>query len=279
MFIPARWFTRGRITDVDLLVLHSAEGATTAAELGRYFAKLDRKASAHAGVGQKGALVQYVHYSDTAYAAPGANADGDHLELCGFAAWSTADWMAHPDMLDGAARWLARRATARRIPLIHLSVADLLADKRGVCAHVDVTNAFHLSTHVDPGRNFPWDYVLRRASYWQTRWKVGPVRIPKPRPKPGPATRTPVPYPGHVIERGSTDARAVREVQRRLRRHGIDRLSDGRPVRVDGDYGPITRSAVLVFQRSVRLADDGVVGRHTWAALEQPPAFTSKVSR
>lgn len=42
------------------------------------------------------------------------------------------------------------------IPLVKLTPTDLLAGKRGICGHVDVSQAWHQSTHTDPGPNFPW---------------------------------------------------------------------------------------------------------------------------
>jgi len=39
-------------------------------------------------------------------------------------------------------------------------VADLKAGKRGVCGHVDVTDAWHQSDHDDPGPWFPWDKFM-----------------------------------------------------------------------------------------------------------------------
>lgn len=49
---------------------------------------------------------------------------------------------------------------------------------------------------------------------------------------------------------------AVRELQRAL---GIE---------ADGDFGPITKQAVLAFQIKHGLYPDGIVGRNTWAQLD-----------
>lgn len=39
---------------------------------------------------------------------------------------------------------------------------------------------------------------------------------------------------------------------------------------IDGEFGPITKRGVLLFQKSERLKQDGIVGPQTWAALEVP---------
>ena len=62
-------------------------------------------------------------------------------------------------------------------------------------------------------------------------------------------------------QRGGSDQ--VRAVQRRLK------TADQRPGPVDGLFGPKTEVAVLRFQSTMGLAADGVVGRHTWRALER----------
>jgi len=38
-------------------------------------------------------------------------------------------------------------------------------------------------------------------------------------------------------------------------------------VAVDGEFGPLTRRALLAFQRAYGLTPDGVVGPSTWGAL------------
>lgn len=50
------------------------------------------------------------------------------------------------------------------IPMVKLSPADLLAGKHGICGHVDVSQAWHQSTHSDPGPNFPWDLFMAEVS-------------------------------------------------------------------------------------------------------------------
>lgn len=56
---------------------------------------------------------------------------------------------------------------------------------------------------------------------------------------------------------------AVARVQETLRSRGFYNGT------IDGIFGPATEAAVMAFQRSVQLADDGVVGPATWQALLQ----------
>ena len=53
----------------------------------------------------------------------------------------------------------------------------------------------------------------------------------------------------------------VAELQSMLNVHGWH-------ITIDGKFGPNTRQAVLAFQKSRQLVQDGIVGRATWAALE-----------
>ncbi|MBW4616271.1 MAG: peptidoglycan-binding protein [Desmonostoc vinosum HA7617-LM4] len=53
---------------------------------------------------------------------------------------------------------------------------------------------------------------------------------------------------------------AVRVLQRLL-------ISNGYIIRVDGDFGPLTETAVKAFQNQQNLSADGVVGQRTWQAL------------
>lgn len=71
-----------------------------------------------------------------------------------------------------------------------------------------------------------------------------------------PLSSTPPPLLGPG-SRGST----VFRLQKELRAFGFD------PGPLDGDFGPLTRAAVVKFQASRGLDTDGVVGPKTWAKL------------
>lgn len=62
-----------------------------------------------------------------------------------------------------------------------------------------------------------------------------------------------------VLRRGSF-GEAVIELQQILAKRGF-------PLSVDGDFGPATELAVIVFQRTHALHDDGIVGELTWKSL------------
>jgi peptidoglycan hydrolase-like protein with peptidoglycan-binding domain len=55
----------------------------------------------------------------------------------------------------------------------------------------------------------------------------------------------------------------VTKAQIRLKRN----TSPAVPATIDGDYGPLTKSAVRQFQVSKGLVNDGIIGRRTWKAL------------
>lgn len=70
------------------------------------------------------------------------------------------------------------------------------------------------------------------------------------------AVRGDEPWP--TIRQGSSGAFVV-EWQRILLAHQI-------PLKVDGEFGPVTHAATVVFQRQHDLKEDGVVGQLTWSA-------------
>jgi peptidoglycan hydrolase-like protein with peptidoglycan-binding domain len=65
--------------------------------------------------------------------------------------------------------------------------------------------------------------------------------------------------PWPLVRRGDQN-HPVRTLQYLLR-------ARNHPVTVDGDFGPMTESAVRAFQQEKKLTVDGIVGPMTWAAL------------
>ena len=147
-----------RASDIDLIVIHSAEG-TSAAGVASFFAGA-AQASTQLAVDDKECW-RMLPDLIIPWGAPGANSDGLHVELCGFARWSREEWLAHDELLRRAAWKCAKWAWQYRIPRRWLTVAELLADKRGFTTHVDVNAAFHKSDHTDPGKGFPRDVFMR----------------------------------------------------------------------------------------------------------------------
>lgn len=156
---------KGRIRPIRLVVLHTMEapeGPNTAENVAAYFQRSTTRASAHVCTDQNSA-VRCVPNGDTAWAAPGANADGLQLEQAGYAGQTAAQWQdaASQAMLRRSAVVVAEWCRDYDIPVRHLTVAQVRDGKsKGICAHDDVSKAFGKSTHWDPGPNFPWSQFL-----------------------------------------------------------------------------------------------------------------------
>lgn len=161
-FIQARWFTPTNGREVRKIVLHSAEdpekpGAARA--IAHYLATLDRKASTHYVVDDR-EIIQCCQTKDVAYGAPGANHDGVHIELAGYARQTAEEWADDYSkaMLQLAAELVARVLVPKfEIPILYLSAPMMAAhlDARGITTHRQVSLAFRRSTHTDPGPAFP----------------------------------------------------------------------------------------------------------------------------
>jgi LysM repeat protein len=178
-FIHARGYRRGRAygeaSRVAWVVIHTAEGARDERDLGAFF-RSTSAGSSNGGAGQDGGYATYVNYGDTPWTNAPLNQESDTIELCGFARWGRAQWLAQPKMLDTCARWIAWRCTVRRIPIRY--VASPSRGSSGVTGHVQVNRVWKQSSHWDPGPQFPWDVVIAKAQGYAK------VKPPPPAPKP-----------------------------------------------------------------------------------------------
>jgi N-acetyl-anhydromuramyl-L-alanine amidase AmpD len=159
-FVQARNFRKGRLVKATLIVLHdmeAAESAKTAENVAAWFAgPAAPMASAHYNV-DSDSIVQSVREADTAFHAPGANAQGIGIEMAGYAKQSAADWSDafSVAMLDRASSLVADICERHGIPVQFVDSPGLLAGASGITTHAAVSKAWKKSTHTDPGPNFP----------------------------------------------------------------------------------------------------------------------------
>lgn len=142
-----------------------ASAAGQAIGTARYFAGGNAGGSAHY-IEDINTETHCVPDGTIAYHAP-PNVRSVGIEICAEGgdyakSYTREQWLS-------ASVWPAVLRTASRtrelcqryaIPMVKLSVADLLANRHGICGHVDVSNAWHQSSHSDPGAGFPWDKFI-----------------------------------------------------------------------------------------------------------------------
>ena len=160
--------TSGRA--IDLVVMHTmeiAERAGAAAICARWFAAPVSKVSAHYCVDAR-TVIQCVREKDVAWHARGGNTHSLGVELAGFARQREQEWADDysRSVLERAARLVAELCLRWRIPSRWLAADDLLAGRRGITGHSEVSRAYGKSDHWDPGPGFPVERFLdqvRRA--------------------------------------------------------------------------------------------------------------------
>jgi N-acetyl-anhydromuramyl-L-alanine amidase AmpD len=163
LFVQARQHGgRGNVPPTRI-VIHATVSPTVkggARAVARYFAATSRNASAHYVV-DPGEIVQCATDDTICYHAP-PNRHSLGVELCDPQTGSGKRWgdADHEAMLERAAGLVRDLAARYGIPVRRLSPTDLRAGRKGICGHVDVTNAWHRTSHTDPGPDFPWDHFL-----------------------------------------------------------------------------------------------------------------------
>jgi len=161
-FVQARSYTPASRTAIDLIVIHTMEApeaSTTAEALAAWAAGPQApRASWHYAIDDD-SIVQCVREKDVAWAAPGANKNGIQLEHAGYARQTAEQWCDpfSTRMLARSAMLTAQICRRWTIPVEFVSAAGLLAGRRGITTHAEVTQGpgQGQTTHMDPGPHFP----------------------------------------------------------------------------------------------------------------------------
>lgn len=167
-FVQARNYTPAQRGAIDLIVLHSAENSErhwAARNVAHWFQQPESRSSAHFVVDDT-EVVQCVREEDVAWAAPGANHNGIHVEHCGRASQDDSGWRDSYSaaMLARSIELCADICRRWSIPVTLVTVTGLLSRNRGICTHDAVSRAFRRSTHTDPGRAFPLSWFVGRVA-------------------------------------------------------------------------------------------------------------------
>lgn len=169
LYIPAKWFRKyeGK-RPVRLIVIHTMEAPEkeqTAENVANYFKNGSAKASAHLCI-DSNSIVQCVLDNNIAFAAPGVNKDGIHLEFAGYAKQTEEDWKDPYSfsMLENGANAAAQYCLKYDIPVKHLTNAELKAGEKGIIGHYQASEVYPPNAgHHDPGSAFPWTYFMGRV--------------------------------------------------------------------------------------------------------------------
>jgi hypothetical protein len=161
--MPSPCYNGRNINGVRLIVLHTAEGATTIESLGNFFSNYNNQVSSHTGADDKlGKIGEYVTRGNASWTCANYNPVAVQMELCGFASWSESTWKnQHHNMLENCARWIAEESAKLGIPIVKLSAGQAQGTGRGVCQHRDLGAGG--GGHTDCGNGFPMDYVINLA--------------------------------------------------------------------------------------------------------------------
>lgn len=149
--VPTRVVVHGMVTGTACGVAYST---------GLYFQKASSGGSAHLGV-DPCEVVRYLPDGAIAWHAP-PNALSLGVEMADPVAGDPARWddQAHHDMLALTAAEVRDWCQRYGIPMRKIGPVELRAGEKGVCGHIDVSQAWRQTDHWDPGPDFPWDRFM-----------------------------------------------------------------------------------------------------------------------
>lgn len=146
-----------KLSAIRWIVIHSAEH-TKAESVAAWFANPKSSGSTHLVVDGTSCF-KTLRDTFIPWGAPGANAKGYHIEVCGYARYTRAEWLQLEQTLRRAAYKTAQRCALYNIPARWVGPLGLKLGRKGLTTHVDCSRAFG-GDHWDPGPGFPKDTFL-----------------------------------------------------------------------------------------------------------------------
>lgn len=168
------------------IVIHCTAGsdATGAPGTASWFRNPDSRGSAHY-ICDNRVTLRCTSLDNICWHAP-PNSRSVGVELCcslankGLRHWTQSN---HVAMLKRGATLTAELCLYLNIPAVKLTVAQVRAGQKGICGHIDVSNAFGQSSHWDPGPYFPWSTFMAMVRAEVARLThVAPPPPPPPPP-------------------------------------------------------------------------------------------------
>jgi len=158
-------FTAADGRAIGVVVIHTmeiAERLGAASACASWFQSPASQVSAHYCV-DADTTIQCVREEDIAWHARGGNTNSIGIELAGYAGQKPLGWSDSYSraVVERAARLTAEVCARHGVPMRRIRAVDLVAGRRGITGHADVSVAFHKSDHWDPGLDFPWTRFLR----------------------------------------------------------------------------------------------------------------------
>lgn len=149
------------------IVLHSTEshdrpGTTDVRGVNEYLRSKDY--GVHYIIDGEGNVLRGAYHADLVYHAQGANSTHIGIEMVGFARWTVKDWLFD----DGV-----KRAQLQRVA----ETIAYICDKEDIAIRLAKTNGVSLHSmwpeggHTDPGKGFPWRYVLKQAKVHYDKYR------------------------------------------------------------------------------------------------------------
>ena len=199
-FIQAAHVSAGTNLPIDRIVIHGTVSLAMlggALQVASYFTDPASGGSAQY-VSDPGEIVQCVRESEISWNAP-PNPHTIGWEFCDMVDWdphypngfaSQEEWNKRwdlplwDDMLRLGASAVRAKCLQYNVPMVRLGPAQLLAGQRGICSHLDVSQAWHQTDHHDPGTTFPW------ARFMALVTDTAPTPAPSSAPTPPPAPPT-----------------------------------------------------------------------------------------